>query len=84
MLVTSIGTGDSKDAPPSQVYDVLKPVLLEKEKAEARLKVWPFPSYHPFQTSQDLYSAATAGLACKGASRASDGQSIPAPLSRDP
>lgn len=39
VLVTSIGTGDSKDAPPSQVYDVLKPVLLEKEKAEERLKV---------------------------------------------
>lgn len=38
VLVTSIGTGDSKDAPPSQVYDVLKPVLLEKEKAEQRLK----------------------------------------------
>ncbi|BDA48088.1 Uncharacterized protein At2g34460, chloroplastic at C-terminar half [Coccomyxa sp. Obi] len=38
VLVTSIGTGDSKDAPPSQVYDVLKPVLLEKEKAEERLK----------------------------------------------
>lgn len=39
VLVTSIGTGDSRDAPPSQVYDVLKPVLLEKEKAEERLKV---------------------------------------------
>jgi hypothetical protein len=39
VLVTSIGTGDSRDAPPSQVYDVLKPVLLEKEKAEAALKV---------------------------------------------
>ena len=38
VLVTSIGTGDSKDAPPAQVYDVLKPVLLEKEKAEERLK----------------------------------------------
>ena len=39
VLVTSIGTGDSKDAPPTQVYDVLKPVLLEKEKAEEALKV---------------------------------------------
>ncbi len=44
VLVTSIGTGDSKDAPPSQVYDVLKPVLLEKEKAEERLKVCPIRS----------------------------------------
>ena len=33
--------GDSKRAPPPHVYDVLKPVLLEKEKAEARLKVRP-------------------------------------------
>ena len=39
--MTSIGTGDSKDAPPGQVYDVLKPVLLEKEKAEEALKVRP-------------------------------------------
>ena len=39
ILVTSIGTGDSKDAPPKQVYDVLKPVLVQKEKAEQRLKV---------------------------------------------
>lgn len=38
VLVTSIGTGDSKEAPPKQVYDVLKPVLLQKEKAEQRLK----------------------------------------------
>ncbi|KAK9813238.1 hypothetical protein WJX72_011268 [[Myrmecia] bisecta] len=38
ILVTSIGTGDSKDAPPSQVYDVLKTVLVEKEKAENHLK----------------------------------------------
>lgn len=38
VLVTSIGTGNSKDAPPTQVYDVLKPVLMEKEKAEQRLK----------------------------------------------
>jgi hypothetical protein len=39
VLVTSIGTGDSKDAPPPDVYEVLKPVLLEKEKAEKHLKV---------------------------------------------
>jgi len=39
VLVTSIGTGDSKDAPPEQVYGVLKPVLLQKEKAEQHLKV---------------------------------------------
>jgi len=38
VLVTSIGTGDSASAPPPQVYDVLKPVLLEKVKAEDRLK----------------------------------------------
>lgn len=38
VLVTSIGTGDSKNAPPSQVYEVLKPCLEEKEKAEERLK----------------------------------------------
>lgn len=38
VLVTSIGTGDSKDAPPDQVYDVLKPVLLEKAKAEEALR----------------------------------------------
>ena len=31
--------GDSKDAPPPHVYEVLKPVLVEKEKAEGRLKV---------------------------------------------
>lgn len=40
ILVTSIGTGDSKDAPPRQVYDVLEPVLIEKEKAESALLVW--------------------------------------------
>lgn len=45
VLVTSIGTGDSKDAPPAQVYDVLKPVLLEKEKAEEHLKVTPGASF---------------------------------------
>jgi nucleoside-diphosphate-sugar epimerase len=39
VLVTSIGTGDSKDAPSEAVYDVLKPVLLEKEKAEDALMV---------------------------------------------
>jgi hypothetical protein len=31
--------GDSKAATPAHVYEVLKPVLLEKEKAEERLKV---------------------------------------------
>lgn len=39
VLVTSIGTGDSKDAPPQQVYDVLEKVLLEKAQAEDYLKV---------------------------------------------
>eukprot|EP00873_Tetraselmis_striata_P027628 jgi/Tetstr1/447892/TSEL_035201.t1 len=34
VLVTSIGTGDSKGATPEEVYEVLKPVLIEKEKAE--------------------------------------------------
>ncbi len=38
VLVTSIGTGDSKNAPPPQVYEALKPVLEEKVKAEDRLK----------------------------------------------
>lgn len=38
ILLTSIGVGDSKDAPPEQVYDVLKPVLIEKGKAEEKLK----------------------------------------------
>ncbi|EEH50989.1 uncharacterized protein MICPUCDRAFT_46063 [Micromonas pusilla CCMP1545] len=38
VLVTSIGTGDSQGAPPPQVYEALKPVLLEKVKAEDRLK----------------------------------------------
>eukprot|EP01025_Chloroclados_australasicus_P029391 TRINITY_DN29379_c0_g1_i3.p2 TRINITY_DN29379_c0_g1~~TRINITY_DN29379_c0_g1_i3.p2 ORF type:complete len:288 (+),score=44.61 TRINITY_DN29379_c0_g1_i3:42-905(+) len=37
VLVTSIGTGNSKDAPGPEVYKVLEPVLLEKEKAEAAL-----------------------------------------------
>ena len=41
ILLTSIGVGNSKDAPPQQVYDVLKPVLIEKGKAEERLKVRP-------------------------------------------
>lgn len=39
--------GDSKEATPPHVYEVLKPVLLEKEKAEDRLKVcwavWHIP-----------------------------------------
>jgi nucleoside-diphosphate-sugar epimerase len=39
VLVTSIGTGDSKDAPPKQVYEVLEKVLLEKAKAEDFLMV---------------------------------------------
>ena len=39
ILLTSIGVGNSKDAPPQQVYDVLKPVLIEKGKAEEKLKV---------------------------------------------
>ena len=34
ILITSIGTGDSKDATPPNVYEALKPVLIEKEKAE--------------------------------------------------
>ena len=38
VLVTSIGTGDSQGAPPPQVYEALKPVLLEKVKAEDKLK----------------------------------------------
>lgn len=37
VLVTSIGTGDSSGAPPPQVYEVLEPVLKEKEKAENHL-----------------------------------------------
>lgn len=37
VLVTSIGVGSSSGAPSPQVYEVLKPVLLEKAKAEARL-----------------------------------------------
>jgi nucleoside-diphosphate-sugar epimerase len=39
VLVTSVGTGDSKHAPTPEVYNILKPVLLEKEKAEAALRV---------------------------------------------
>lgn len=39
VLVTSIGTGESKAATPPNVYEVLRPVLVEKEKAEKRLKV---------------------------------------------
>ena len=38
VLVTSIGTGDSQGAPPPQVYEALKPVLLQKVKAEDKLK----------------------------------------------
>merc|ERR1719453_2093864 len=32
VLVTSIGAGDSKDAPPETVYETLQPVLVEKSK----------------------------------------------------
>jgi len=39
VLVTSIGAGDSKAATPPNVYETLKPVLVEKEKAEKRLQV---------------------------------------------
>ncbi len=39
VLVTSIGTGDSKGAPPQQVYDVLEKVLVQKGKAEEFLQV---------------------------------------------
>jgi hypothetical protein len=39
VLVTSVGCGDSKDAPGPEVYKVLEPVLLEKNKAEEKLKV---------------------------------------------
>jgi len=38
ILVTSIGTGDSKGAVSDDVYKVLEPVLKEKEKAEEKLK----------------------------------------------
>lgn len=38
ILVTSIGTGESKAGTPPKVYESLKPVLIEKEKAEERLK----------------------------------------------
>jgi nucleoside-diphosphate-sugar epimerase len=34
ILVTSVGCGSSKDAPPASVYEVLKDVLLLKTKAE--------------------------------------------------
>jgi nucleoside-diphosphate-sugar epimerase len=37
VLVSSIGAGESKQATPEQVYSALEPVLIEKEKAEARL-----------------------------------------------
>eukprot|EP00798_Chlamydomonas_sp_ICE-L_P006405 gene6405-3020_t len=38
ILVTSIGCGDSKDAPGEQVYKILEPVLVQKDKAEAKLQ----------------------------------------------
>ena len=37
--VLLLPAGDSKSAPPPHVYEVLRPVLVEKEKAENRLKV---------------------------------------------
>ncbi|MEW5318161.1 MAG: hypothetical protein WDW38_009406 [Sanguina aurantia] len=37
VLVTSIGCGSTKDACGEQVYNVLKPVLVEKDRAEAVL-----------------------------------------------
>mmetsp|Transcript_34579 Transcript_34579/g.87460 ORF Transcript_34579/g.87460 Transcript_34579/m.87460 type:complete len:266 (-) Transcript_34579:262-1059(-) len=37
ILVTSLGCGSSKGAIQERVYDALKPVLLEKDKAEAEL-----------------------------------------------
>lgn len=43
ILVTSIGTGDSKGATPPNVYEALKPVLIEKEKAEEALKASGMP-----------------------------------------
>ena len=44
VLVTSIGTGDSRGAPPQQVYDVLEKVLVQKGKAEEFLQVLLLPS----------------------------------------
>jgi uncharacterized protein YbjT (DUF2867 family) len=38
ILVTSIGAGESKAGTPPNVYEALKTVLVEKEKAEAKLK----------------------------------------------
>ena len=38
VLITSIGAGSSKDATPPNVYEALRPVLVEKEKAEKRLQ----------------------------------------------
>lgn len=38
ILVTSIGTGNSKSAPPQQVYDVLEKVLVQKGHAETFLQ----------------------------------------------
>lgn len=47
VLITSIGTGDSKDAPGEEVYNVLKPVLVEKAKAEQALMVSLFVLCRP-------------------------------------
>jgi putative NADH-flavin reductase len=38
VLVTSVGCGDSKDAPGEKVYAALAPVLREKDRAEAALR----------------------------------------------
>lgn len=39
VLVTSVGCGSSRDAPGEKVYTALKPVLVEKDRAEAALMV---------------------------------------------
>lgn len=38
ILVTSIGCGDSKAATPENIYETLAPVLVQKDKAEERLR----------------------------------------------
>jgi len=38
ILVTSVGCGETRDAPGEKVYNALKPILLEKEKAEKVLQ----------------------------------------------
>lgn len=61
ILLTSIGVGDSQDAPPKQVYEVLKPVLIEKGKAEEKLKVdcSPAQSRHATQACHSFKSCNT-------------------------